>query len=70
MGIVAAGVMLQHMWAPFLELPEILVAEEEAGRGPVGRGLVGRGPVGRGGRGQRSCRQRSCRQRRKQAEVL
>ena len=65
MGIVAAGVMLQHMWAPFLELPEILVAEEEAGRGPVGRG-----PVGRGGRGQRSCRQRSCRQRRKQAEVL
>ena len=60
MGIVAAGVMLQHMWAPFLELPEILVAEEEAGRGPVGRG----------GRGQRSCRQRSCRQRRKRAEVL
>lgn len=36
MGIVADGVMLQHMWAPFLELPEILVAEEEEGRGLVG----------------------------------
>lgn len=36
MGIVVDRVMLSHMCAPFLELPEILVAEEEEGRGPVG----------------------------------
>lgn len=31
---LADGLMLQHTWAAFLGLPEILVAEEEEGRGP------------------------------------
>ena len=48
MGIVADGVMPQHVWPPFLELPEILVAEEEEGRGPVGAGRETAGTLGDG----------------------
>ena len=48
MGIVADGVMLHHMWAPFLELPEILVAEEEEGRGLIGTRRETAGTLGDG----------------------